>query len=64
MAAPEFPHAMHGLLRDLSTEHLLPGLDQVPPNTAAPVRTNQAAIEAYLVGLNHEMSRSCSGAGT
>ena len=57
MAAPEFPHAMYGPLRDLSTEHLLPGLEHVPPETLALVRTNQAAIEAYLVGLNHEMSR-------
>ena len=29
----------------------------MPPETLALVRTNQAAIEAYLVGLNHEMSR-------
>ena len=57
MAAPEFPHAMYGPLRDLSTEHLLPGLEHVPPETLALVRTNQAAIESYLVGLNHEMSR-------
>ena len=27
------------------------------PRRFALVRTNQAAIEAYLVGLNHEMSR-------
>ncbi len=57
MAAPDFPHAMYGPLRDLSTEHLLPGLEHVPPETLALVRTNQTAIESYLVGLNHEMSR-------
>jgi hypothetical protein len=55
--APTFPQPMYEPLRDLSQEFLLPGLEQVPPNTVALVETNPQFIEAYLVGLNHEMSR-------
>jgi hypothetical protein len=36
---------------------LLPGMDLVPSNTIALLKTNPALIEAYMVGLNHEMSR-------
>jgi hypothetical protein len=57
MAAPEFPQPMYEPLRDLSQDWLLPGLDQVPPNTVSLLETNQAFIEAYMVGLSHEMAR-------
>jgi hypothetical protein len=36
---------------------LLPGLELVPPNTVAVLETNERFIEAFLVGLNHELSR-------
>lgn len=55
--APEFPQPMYEPLRDYFQGMLLPGLDQIPPNTIALLETNQKFIEAYLVGLNHEMSR-------
>ena len=55
--APEFPQPMYEPLRDYFQGMLLPGLDQVPPNTIALLETNQKFIEAYMVGLNHEMSR-------
>ncbi|MGH7253030.1 MAG: hypothetical protein ACREIE_04430, partial [Nitrospiraceae bacterium] len=55
--APEFPQPMYEPLRDYFQGMLLPGLDQVPPNTIALLETNQKFIEAYLAGLNHEMSR-------
>ncbi len=57
MIAPDFPQPMYEPLADLSQEWLLPGLDQVPPNTATLALTNQKFVEAYMVGLNHEMSR-------
>jgi hypothetical protein len=44
-------------LRNYFAEMLLPGLGQVPPNTVALLESNPAFIEAYLVGLNHEMGR-------
>jgi hypothetical protein len=55
--APRFPQPMYEPLRDYFQGMLLPGIDHVPPNTIALLETNQPFIEAYMVGLNHEMSR-------
>ena len=57
MAAPEFPTPMHRALAALSQEYLLPGLEHLPSNSITAVETNRAFIAAFLVGLNHEMSR-------
>lgn len=57
LAAPSFPQPMYEPLRDLSQELLLPGLDKVKPDTVLGLRTNRRFVEAYMVGLNHEMGR-------
>lgn len=57
LAAPEFSDPMYKDLLRLSPEWLLPGVGNVPPNTIAGLYPNNAFIEAYLVGLNHEMAR-------
>jgi hypothetical protein len=57
MAAPDFPQPMYKALADLSQDFLLPGLEHVPPNTVAGLVTNPRFIEAFMVGLNHEMGR-------
>jgi hypothetical protein len=57
MAAPAFEQPMYKPLAELSQDWILPGLDGVPPNTVSLLLTNQRVIEAYMVGLNHEMSR-------
>lgn len=57
MAAPEFPQPMYAPLRDLSQQYILPGVDQVPPDSLGLLQTNHAFVESYLVGLNHEMAR-------
>lgn len=57
MAAPEFPTPMYKYLAEFSSEWLLPGLEHVPSNTVSLVSTNNHFIEAYMVGLNHEMGR-------
>jgi hypothetical protein len=57
MLAPRFPQPMWRPLRDLGQDWILPGLDRVPPNTLSVLLTNQAFVEAYLAGLNHEMVR-------
>ncbi len=57
MAAPVFQVPAYELLRDLSQELLLPGAENVPPNSVVGLGTNPRAIEAFMVGLNHEMSR-------
>jgi hypothetical protein len=48
---------MYEPLRDYFEDALLPGLEQVPPNTITLLETNPRFIEAYMVGLNHEMAR-------
>ena len=56
-AAPEFPDPMYQPLADRSLDYILPGLEGIPDNRVALLYTNQRFIEAYMVGLNHEMSR-------
>jgi hypothetical protein len=57
MRAPEFPQPMYSALRDLSQDWLLPGVEKVPPNSVSLLKGNQHFIEAFMVGLNHEMAR-------
>lgn len=57
MKAPRFPQPMYEPLRDLSQEWLVPGLESVPANTVTVLKTNRRFVEAYMVGLNHEMAR-------
>jgi len=57
MAAPHFPHPMFESLRDLSQDWLLLGVDSVQPDTVLGLKTNRRFVEAYMVGLNHEMGR-------
>lgn len=54
--APSFPQPMYEALRDLSQDFLFAGLDQVPANTVATLKPNPEFVEAFLVGLNAEMS--------
>ena len=54
---PIFRQPMYESLRDYFPELFVPGLDQVPPNTIALLKTNPKFVEAYMAGLNHEMSR-------
>jgi hypothetical protein len=55
--APEFPQPMYDGLRDAAPQLLLPGVDHVPGDTIALLETTPRLIEAYMVGLNHELSR-------
>jgi hypothetical protein len=57
MAYPVFPQPMYAPLAALSQDWMLPGLSEVTANTVTLAETNDAFIEAYLVGLNHEMAR-------
>jgi hypothetical protein len=57
MAAPTFAQPMYRPLRDLSQSYVLPGVENVPPNSVGLLLTNHAFVESYLVGLNHEMAR-------
>ncbi|MEO8452818.1 MAG: hypothetical protein ABI647_23710, partial [Gemmatimonadota bacterium] len=57
MACPQFNDPMWQALRDLGTGWLLPGLENVLPDTATLVRTNPTFVAAHMVGLNHEIMR-------
>lgn len=57
MAHPVFADPMYKPLRDLSSELLIPNLNLIPNNSITLLETNQKFIEAYMVGLNHEMAR-------
>ena len=57
MAYPRFDDAMYNELKKLSQEYILPNIDKVPVNSITLLETNQKFIEAYMAGLNHEMSR-------
>ena len=53
---PEFHRPMYRFLRDLSQEYILPGIEDVPQNSVGLLQTNRRFIEAFMVGLNHEMA--------
>ena len=55
--APSFEQPMYEALRDWFDGMLLPGLSEIPPNSIALLETNPRFIEAFMLGLNHELSR-------
>lgn len=57
MAYPKFDIPMYKPLSDLSAELFLPNINLIPENSMTLLETNQRFIEAYMVGLNHEMAR-------
>ena len=57
MDTPTFPQPMYEALRDLSHDHIFPGLEHVPPNTVQLLQTNDQFIESFMVGLNNELGR-------
>jgi hypothetical protein len=54
LGAPQFTRPMS---LSLTPQQLLPGVDQVPEETAALLVTNPRFVEAYMVGLNDEIRR-------
>ena len=57
MAHPVFPQPMFQPLAARSPDWILPGLFELPADRVTLAKTNPAFIEAYMVGLNHELSR-------
>lgn len=57
IAAPRIDTPMVLPLIELGTQWLMPGVDRVPRESVVAVAANRAFIEAYMVGLNHEMAR-------
>jgi hypothetical protein len=54
---PSYAEPMYTGLRDLSQELLLPGADGIPADTVTLLEANRPFVEAYMVGLNHELAR-------
>jgi hypothetical protein len=57
LAGLAFEVPAYQLLRGLSPEHVAPGLPAVEPETMTALAANAKFIEAFMVGLNHEVSR-------
>jgi len=57
MAYPVFNNPMYEPLRDISSQLMIPNLELIESNTISLLETNPTFIEAYMVGLNHEMNR-------
>jgi hypothetical protein len=57
MAYPRIDTPMYEPLRELGSELFLPNVGLIPQNSITLLETNQAFIESYMVGLNHEFSR-------
>lgn len=55
--SPSIAQPMGAYLSRVSTKALFAGADELPDNTVAIVEENRPFIEAFLVGMNHEMNR-------
>jgi hypothetical protein len=56
-AHPEIDKPMYKPLADISSELFLPNINKIEQNSITLLENNQKFIEAYMVGINHEMSR-------
>ncbi len=54
---PTFPQAMYELMLEFAPDFLLPGADRIKDNTVTILDINAEFIEAFMLGLNHEMAR-------
>ena len=57
MAYPEFPQPMFLELQKVSQDFIIPNISEIPENTITLLSNNQKFIEAFMAGLNNEMSR-------
>jgi len=57
LPGPEFPVPMAGVLASSHPDWLLPGLSSVPEDRVLLLEANRRWVEAFLVGLNHELNR-------
>jgi hypothetical protein len=57
LTPPSFTQPMAELLAELGTGHLLPGTENIPPDSVTLLRANAPFVEAFLAGANHELGR-------
>jgi hypothetical protein len=54
--SPSVPLPLSNWMGRMSTEHLLSGIERIPPDSVTVVTENRTFVEAFLVGANHEMN--------
>ena len=57
MAYPVFKDPLYESVKELGVDFLIPNLHLIPNNTVTLLESNQRFIEAYMMGVNHEMGR-------
>lgn len=57
LAAPKIVQPMYEPLAKLGPDWMLPGLNSIAQNSINLLETNSKYMEAYMLGLNHEMAR-------
>jgi hypothetical protein len=57
MAAPAFVVPSYLYLARYDRSRFCPGIEEIPPDSVTLLETNPRFVEAFLVGLNHEMNR-------
>lgn len=57
MAHPIFPLPTYPYLNEISADFIIPNIAQIPDNSMTLMVPNLEFIEAFMVGMNHEMSR-------
>jgi hypothetical protein len=57
MAFPTLAVSASNYLARLDSTRFLPGIDEIPNDSMTLVETNPRFVEAFMIGLNHEMNR-------
>jgi hypothetical protein len=57
VASPQFDVPSYLYLARYDRSRFCPGIDEIPPDSVTILETNPRFVEAFLVGLNHEMNR-------
>lgn len=57
MAYPVINDPAYRMLANLDRSRLLPGVDQIPPDSVTLLETNPRFVNGFMVGLNHELNR-------
>ena len=57
MKYPVFPEPTYQYVKKIAQDFILPNVSKLPQNSVTLMVNNQAFIESFMAGLNHEMSR-------
>ena len=57
LAFPDLARPVYADLARYDSDRVLPGAGLIPADTVTLLETNQRFVEAFLVGMNHEMNR-------